>query len=894
MSPQQSIAHYRILSKLGEGGMGAVYRATDAKLNRDVAIKVLPDAFAGDPDRLDRFTREAQVLASMNHPNIAAIYGVEERALVMELVEGSTLAERIAIGPIPPDEALTIARQIAEALEYAHERGIIHRDLKPANIKITPEGRVKVLDFGLAKALGNDPAADDPASSPTLTMRATMAGVIMGTAAYMSPEQAKGKPADRRADIWAFGVVLAEMLTGRLLYTGETVSETLAAVLLKEPDFAGLPQIPATLRRLLDRCLNKDPQRRLRDIGEARIAIEDLLAGGTEPEAPPGPAVAAPPRRAVLPWAAASILALAGAALAFVHFRETPPEAVPVVFHVPAPQGGDFGNGGLALSPDGRRLVFVANDSTGHSMLWLRSLDSAESHPIPGTEGGIYLPFWSPDGRFIGFPMQGVLKTVDTAGGPPQKLCEVSGAILGGSWSREGVILFGTNTGGLYRVSQAGGVPGKVTEADTSAGEIGHLRPWFFPDGRHFLYVTRMRNNEGDAIWLASLDSKERKRLVTSRQTGAYVPPVPPAERGHLLYLQETTLMAQPMDPRRLELVGDPFPIADQVGSALALGYFAASANGVLAFRSGGTSGFSLSQLKWFDRGGKSLGNVGPPAPYTGSLALSPDGARVATEQTDNAGNRDIWIVDVARGVPTRFTFDPGMDLSPVWSPDGTRIAFRSARGKVEGAGMYQKLSNGSAPEELLLADTDSPTPTAWSPDGQRILFNAVGVKTLLDLSLMPVTPSSGKPVFYLQSPFTEFQGQFSPDGRWIAYTSDESQGGQFHVFVQSNPIGAGKFQVSTGTGGSQPRWRHDGKEIFYVAADGKIMAVDVKTAPRFEAGAPHTLFDPHALPITNHGPFRYDVASDGKRFIVDTLDNGGQTAGPITVVLNWAARGRR
>ena len=763
MSPHHSLAHYRIVSKLGEGGMGAVYLATDTKLNRDVAIKVLPENFAADPDRLARFTREAQVLASLNHPNIAAIYGVEDRALVLELVEGKTLA-----GPMPLDEVLPIARQIAEALEYAHEKGIIHRDLKPANIKVTPEGRVKVLDFGLAKALTGETAGADPASSPTLTMRATMAGVIMGTAAYMSPEQARGQNVDRRSDIWAFGVVLYEMLTGRQMFGGDTVSDSLAAVLKTDPDWSAIPpQTPMAIRRLLRRCLERDRMRRLSDIGDARLEIDEAMAGIAEPSPEAAPER---PRRA-FGWLnlAAGVVGLAGLAVAVVHFRETQPDPVPVRFQIPAPEKTEFGQGGMALSPDGRRLAFVVTAGSGQSMLWVRSLDSVDARALPGTEGAQYVPFWSPDGRFIGFGAARTLKKVDASGGPPQALCEIPGQILGGSWSRDGTILFGYNAGGLYRVAQSGGVPAKATTSDEAHGELGHLRPWFLPDGRHFLYVARTANPQDFAIYLATIDGKERKRLVASRQSGVYAPPAPGAEYGHLLFLRDTTLMAQPMDPKRFDLAGEPFLVADQVGSVLALGYFSVSANGVLAFRNGAASFFRYAQLAWFDRAGKPQGLLGPPAPYSGSLSMSPDGQRVAAEQTDGSGNRDIWVLDVARGVPARFTFSTAQDREPVWSPDGSRLTFMSDRTAGNIPAIYWKAANGSGDEELLLKTGTASMPLAWSPDGRLLLYETLDSKTGWDFWVLPVLPSRADPAPYLRTPFRENQGQFSPDGRWMA-----------------------------------------------------------------------------------------------------------------------------
>ena len=898
MGPQQTIAHYRITAKLGEGGMGEVWRGIDTRLNREVAIKILPDAFAGDPDRLTRFTREAQLLASLNHPNIAAIYGVEDRALVMELVEGATLAERIAQGPIPLEEALPIARQIAEALEYAHERGIIHRDLKPANIKLTPDDRVKVLDFGLAKAISGEVVAADPINSPTLTMRATTAGVILGTAGYMAPEQAKGKPADRRADVWAFGVVFAEMLTGRPVYSGETVSEVLAAVIKDTPALDALPgATPPGIRRLLRRCLEKDPRRRLQAIGEARFILEE-----PEENAPAAPeAVATPPASSRgFGWVnvGLAILALAGIAVGVVHFREPRRENAAVRFEIAAPENAAIENGGIAVSPDGRRIAFVATAGAGSSMIWVRSLDSLQARPLPGTENVSFAPFWSPDSRFIAFGVSGALKKVDADGGPPQTLCEIPSLIVGGSWSTDGVIVFGGATTALYRVSQAGGVPKLVTALDEAKGEMGHLRPWFLPDGRHFLYNARMSSPDQSAIYLGSIDGNERKRLLVARQAGAYAPPTAGAKYGHLLFLRDATLMAQPMDPRRLEFAGEPFPVAEHVGSVLGMGWFSVSPNGVLVYRSG-QSALQTTRLTWHDRDGNQLGTLAQLASYPGGMELSPDGSRVAIEEIDASGNHDIWIRDVARGVSTRFTFDQAWDREPHWSPDGSRLAFASDRGHAGRFSIYLKASSGSGNEELLFDDPASAMPGAWSPDGRHLIYQRSDPKdagTGFDLWTLPLPPANPKPEIYVQTPFAKRQPQFSPDGRWVVYVSDESVRNQYQVYVQPFPPGAGKFQISTGAGGTQPRWRRDGKEIFYVAADGKLMAVGVKTTPRFEPGTPQALFDAHvtaANVAAMAANFKYDVAPDGKRFLIQRLYipvEQHATAPPITVVMNWQA----
>jgi predicted Ser/Thr protein kinase len=549
----RTVAHYQVLEKLGAGGMGEVYRARDTRLNRDVALKVLPEAFARDAERMARFEREAQVLASLNHPNIAQLYGLEERALVMEYVPGETLR-----GPLPVDEVIPVARQIAEALEYAHEKGIVHRDLKPANIKITPDGKVKILDFGLAKALDDNPAAADGSNSPTLSLAATRAGVILGTAAYMSPEQAKGEPVDRRAEIWAFGVVLCELLTGKRVYGGESVPETLAAVIHGEPS---IPDAPPHLQRLLRRCLDKDPRRRLQHICEARILLDQAGDHDASEPRPPGSG------RAWVPWTIAALFFLSTALLAFLHFRSVPPRERAVRFTVPLPPRGTFQT--FQLSPDGRYLV-IAGSTEGKSALWLRSLDSLNLQLLPGTDGATY-PFWSPDSRFLGFFAQGKLKKIAVTGGPSQTLCNAADG-RGGTWSPDAVIVFSPSPSGvLYRVSAAGGEPVAVTSTDSTGGGI-HRFPVFLPDAKHFLFLTSQAQPEKAGIYLASLDSKEARRLLSDDSSVAYAPPAASGAPAHLLFLRQGTLMAQPFDARRLQLAGEVFPAAERVGGAGNLG----------------------------------------------------------------------------------------------------------------------------------------------------------------------------------------------------------------------------------------------------------------------------------------------------------------------------------
>jgi serine/threonine protein kinase/WD40 repeat protein len=754
LSSGTRLGPYEVLAPLGAGGMGEVYRARDTRLGREAALKVLPEIFAKDAERMARFEREAQVLASLNYPNIATLYGLEEsgdtRALAMELVEGPTLAERIAAGAIPVEEAVPIAKQIAEALEYAHEKGIIHRDLKPANVKITPEGVVKVLDFGLAKALDDAPAAGSINNSPTMSLAATRLGVILGTAGYMSPEQASGKPADKRSDIWSFGVLLWEMLAGKRLFDGESVSHTLADVLRAEIDWKPLPAAtPTVIRDLLRRCLDRDGKARLRDIGEARIAIQKYLANpaGALLSMDSGPSTAPPSPRLRTAWAIATLAALA---LAVVHFREASPEPVAVRFQIPEPEKAHFGSR-LALSPDGRRLAFTAAATGGRTQVWVRSLDTLESRALPGTDGDdLAALFWSPDSRFIGFWASGKLKKIEASGGPPQTLCDVS-TTPGGTWNRDGVILFGSNAGGLSRVPAAGGTPAPVTTLDTSRQEVFHTWPQFLPDGRHFIYIARSNQPENSAIYAGSLDSKDRKRLVGSSFSAAYAPS-PSPDKGHLLFLREATLMAQPFDAARLELSGEAFPVAEQVGAVLSQSFFSVSGNGVVAYRSG-VSG-RATHLLWFNRDGKSLGEVGPPGAYN-DVALSSDGTRVAVSRADlQTTNPDIWLLDLARdGAATRFTFDPGIERDPVWSPDGTRLAFSSTRGGL--SNVYQKLGTGAGSEEPLLQPGVSQRPKDWSHDGRFLLYVRDDPKTEADLWVLPLA-GDRKPFPYLQTQFLE------------------------------------------------------------------------------------------------------------------------------------------
>ncbi len=871
----RTLAHYQVLEKLGQGGMGEVYRARDTKLARDVALKFLPEAFARDPERLARFEREARVLASLNHTNIAAIYGFENvdgvPFLVLEYVPGPTLAELVAKGPVTHDTSLAICNHVSRALEAAHEKGIVHRDLKPANVKVTPEDKVKVLDFGLAKALVEEPSGD-AAHSPTMSALATRAGTILGTAAYMSPEQVRGKPLDKRADIWAFGCLLYELLTGQQAYGGETISDTMVAILSREPDWAALPaDVGPGVVRLLRRCLERDRDRRLRDIGDSQIFLEDRslpVAAHKEVSEPR-------PSRSGWSWLVAAVTTVALLALAVIHFRERPPAAPTTRFQVPPPDKSTS-NDYPSISPDGRRLAFVATVE-GKSLLWVRPLESLAAQPLVGTEEATF-PFWSPDSRFLAFFAQNKLKKVDVTGGPPQTLCNAEGTGRGGTWNRDGTIVFGAGARDrLRRVPAAGGAPAPITTLDSQT-ELSHRWPQFLPDGRHFLYWLYTTDREKSAVVLATLDdkpdSKDRKRLLARGSLTVY-------SAGHMLFEREETLMAQLFDASRLEFRGEPFPVAQQVGQQVgSQGWwaFSASPDGTLAYRTGGGA---KSQLAWFDRAGKELGRLGQPEEQT-NPRLSPDQKRVAVGRRESQAAPDIWLLDLTRETSTRFTFHPAIDGFPLWSPDGGRIVFASGR---EGPyNLYQKVSSGAANEEPLLKSNETKNPTDWSSDGRFLLYQAIGAKTAYDLWALPLD-GDRKPFPVLQTEFSETLGQFSPDGRWIAYQSTES--GTAHVYVQGFPKSGGKFQVST-TGGGRPRWRRDGKELYYLSTDRKMMAVDVKaTAATFEVGRPRELFQTRAAttPFYIHN---YDVAADGQRFLINTaLEAEGPP--PMTVVMNWA-----
>jgi len=835
MSPQESIAHYRIASKLGEGGMGAVYRATDTKLNRDVAIKVLPEAFADDPERLARFTREAQVLASLNHPNIASIYGVEDRALVMELIEGTSFS-----GPLPVGNALPLIHQFIDALEYAHEKGIIHRDLKPANILVTSEGRLKVLDFGLAKALSGGDSSD---RETTLTLDQTVVGAIVGTPAYMSPEQSCGKAVDKRTDIWAFGTILYEVLTGRHAADG--------------PDWAALPEnaVPG-LHRLIRLCLEPDVRKRLRDIGDARL----ILDGPPEP-------VPAPKKRPWLRWAVTTVLlAVVVAAIAFYWLRPNDPGAVRfmILDETLSSDRDRFGSQVQAApSPDGRAIAFVGSAGPGVTRLWIRKLNSFSSEPLASTEGARF-PFWSPDGQFIGFFANGKLLKIPLNGGAVQTLCDVDGFGEGGTWSRNNAIVFSSGHGPLIRVGSGGGTPTAVTELDKSAGERDHISPQFLPDGRHVLYLARGTDYDRNAIYAQDLSSHSRVLVLQNATRGIFAAP------GYLLFTRDNTLFAQAFELNSLRLHGQPSGIATDVSENPTLGQssVAVSNTGMVAYRN--VRPILPGQLVWRDRAGHPLRVIGDSATYR-QVSLSPDQKMIAvTGLASLPVNSSLWIVDAVTGAASRVTFgDREGAAFPIWSPDSRRIVVARRQGLTEVV-----VATGAT--RILSRDARVAYPYDWSPDGRSIVCNGGGGRKPMLLAM-----EDGKAQPFIDNQYSNRGFRFSPDGKWVVYFSDES--GRFEVYVAAFPSLAPKRQISR-DGGTHPTWSRDGKGLFFLAPDLTLMAVRISG---IEAGTPQPLFKMKV--DLNAGLQQYQSAPDGENFLViDRLPQ--RPIDGLNVLLNWPA----
>ena len=881
LSPGTRLGRYEVRSQLGAGGMGEVYLARDPKIGRDVAIKVLPAQVSADAERLARFEQEACAAGALNHPNVLAVHDVGQHDgapfVVSELLEGETLREMLRGAPLSQRKAVDYASQIARGLAAAHERGIVHRDLKPENIFITSDGRAKILDFGLAKLTQGD---GRQSQTEILTRRLdTDPGAVMGTVGYMAPEQVRGRKLDHRADIFSFGAVLYEMMTGRRAFRGESAADTLSAVLREDPPALSETNrnVAPALERLVLRCLEKDPAARFHSASDLAFALEALsgatAVSGEQATLTHAPAGGGVRRREHIAWGVAGAALLAAVlALVLPPLRRAPQEAPAAAtrFLITPPGKGQV-IGAPLISPDGRRVVLVVRDAAGRQSLWLRPIDALDAQQLAGTEAGDQ-PFWSPDGRSIGFIAAGKLKKLDVAGGPAQTLSDA--VSVGGAWHRDGVIVFSRSSAeGLYRIPAAGGAPEPVTTLDKSRNEYVHAWPHFLPDGRHFLYVAGSSAREQSAIFLGSLDSQQTRLLLDVESSVAYAPP------GYLLYAREGTLVARPFDADRLELTGEAVPVVKQIGFSLgnARAHFSASETGTLLYRT--STAAADTQLVWFDRAGKQLDTVGAAGHYS-DIRLSPDGKRVAFQRLDpEKGASDIWVMELARGTTSRLTFDPANDGDAVWSPDGGRVVFSSMR---EGLpNLYQKLSSGAGGEELLLKTEDAKIANDWSPDGRHVLYNAASRQSS-DLWVLPLF-GERRPEPFARTDFQESGGRFSPDGRWIAYVSDES--GRFEVYVQSFPASGGKWQVSDG-GGASPRWRRDGRELFYLSADGKLMAVEVNgSSDTFKSEAPVPLFETRVGSISGDSP--YDVAADGRRFLVKVLVEETAPA-PVTVVLNW------
>ncbi len=874
---------YEIVVPLGAGGMGEVYRARDTRLDRTVAIKILPPQLSNDPVRKQRFEREAKTISSLNHPHICVLYDVGHQDgtdyLVMECLEGETLAKRLEKGPLPLDQVLKFGGQIADALDKAHRSSVVHRDLKPGNIMLTPTG-AKLLDFGLAKPAVPLTTGATLTAAATPTTPVTQEGTILGTFQYMSPEQIEGRELDGRSDIFSLGAVLYEMLTGQRAFPGKSQLSVASAILEKEPApiSSVKPMTPPALDHAMRRCLAKDAEERWQTARDVSLELKWIAEPGSQAGVPAPPVQRKRSRERLL-LAALAVSATVAVALGFLYTSRAPADAqVARAYIRPMTNSSFIFSGtaaGFALSPNGQLLTYVATTSDGRSVLWIRPIDSLQARPLAGTDGATY-PFWSPDSHFIGFFSGGKLKKVEFSGGPPFTICDASDG-RGGTWNREGVILLtpAVNTT-IFRVSASGGPLIPLTTLDPSKNETTHRWPYFLPDGRHFLYwsgsVFSPRETLTNSVLLGSLDLKESKLLLHSHANAIYA-------SGHILFMQQYTLMAQPFDIRSLQLTGDAVPIADPIeeGRSVAKGVFSASEDGLLTYVEGASG--ADRRLEWFDRNGKQAGAVPGEDAYAG-VRISPDGKKLLY-YLDSSGY-DVWSYDLARGVKTALTFGSGSGQGnnyPVWSPDGRRIIYSSYRkGQY---GLYSKASDGSGTEESILEAVGRIRfPTDWSPDGKSLTYieGALGGWAIWMLPL----DGQREPYLFQKSQFAEREAAFSPDGKWVAYCSNES--GDYKVYVVPFPGPGGKWQVSP-AGGCGPRWRRDGKEIFYISSDNKMTATEVKpSGSSFEVGATHALFATRAYGVFG----RFDVSADGQRFAIPY--EAGQPTAAITLVVNWPA----
>ncbi|MFN0084423.1 MAG: protein kinase domain-containing protein [Blastocatellia bacterium] len=886
----QTLSHYRIDSLLGAGGMGRVYLAKDTSLKRQVAIKILPPQFMRDPDRVRRFEQEARAASSLNHPNIITIHEIgrveEARFIVTELIDGQTLRRRMESSRMSLPEALKISTQIAGALAAAHAAGIIHRDIKPENVMVRSDGLVKVLDFGLAK-LKPEHASGGMDLEASTKKPLTGPGFVMGTVGYMSPEQVRGQNADHRSDLFSFGVMLYEMLSGQRPFQGESAAEAMAAIVKAEPpELSKLNEkVPAQFERIVRRCLEKEPERRFQSASDLGFALESLSTqSGSQPKTSPEPATGKEmargrmTRHERLAWGGIVILLLVAIAL-LAYFRRAPAEIATVRFSIPPPEKATAFDH-PAISPDGRHLAFVAAID-GKSMLWVRAIDSIEAKALPGTDDAKF-PFWSPDSRQIGFFTQNKLKKAPLSGGSPITICDAQGiASQGTNWGRNGLILFLALEYGLYRVAAEGG---SVEKLQFPVGWVGYLA--LLPDGRHFLY-SRTGSHEGSGIYVASIDGQENRRLMDAEYSRTAYSATPEG-KGYIFFVREGMLLAHPFDFAERRLTGVPVHLADRVKP----GSVTVSENGVLTYQTIG--GINKQQLAWFDRSGTLLEKIGSPeiVKVSGGFLvprLSPDEKRIALARGDSeAANNDIWLLDLVRGAKTRFTDNARPDEDPVWSADGRRIVWSSSRGTEYSSDLYNKPLDSAGQDELLLQDRYWKFASDWSVAGD-IIFNQIHPKTRYDLWILP-DDKERKPYPYLVTPYIEVHARFSPDAKWISYISDKS--GQIELYVQAFPSNGVEYQISNSgvAQATSSRWRRDGKEVLYVAPDGKMMAVEVKTGATFEAGNPRALFD---LKGIKGRPDYFNVTRDGQKFLLKiSVEEPGQNPAtvPFTVVLNWTS----
>jgi len=888
IAPGVRLGPYEVVAAIGAGGMGEVYRANDTRLDRIVALKILPSHLSSNPQFRERFDREARTISSLTHPHICTLYDVGHQDgvdyLVMEFVEGESLEERLTKGPVPIEQVLRYGIEIAEALDKAHRQGIVHRDLKPANIMLTKSG-AKLLDFGLAKIVAAESPVVQLSHMATAQRQLTQEGTILGTFQYMAPEQLEGLEADARTDIFAFGAVLYEMATGRRAFEGKTKTSLIAAIVDRDPPPMSTiqPLTPPAFERVVKTCLAKDPDSRWQSARDVANELRWIKEAGSQA------GVAAPvaqrrKTREWIAWTLALVAILAAGAFAYLHYR-TGPEPQTVQSAILPPEKANFAftpaSGGLAISPDGRRIAFLVA-SEGKTMLWVRPLNASTAQPLLGTEGAAF-PFWSPDSRFIAFFAAGKLKKIDANGGPPQPICPVSSQPRGGTWSREGVILFSGGTREpISRVAADGGAP--VAVMKLKAGEFSQRWPSFLPDGHHFLYYSQAmagQPNERNKTYLVSLDSGEERALLSSSGPATYAPP------GYVIFVRDRMLLGQRFDPKKLSLTREPFPIAESVESypgATSGAIFSASDNGVLVYQRGENA--SDLHLSWVDRNGKEIEVVTPPGDYN-HPRLSHDGKRVVYEVTDpQNGLADIWTFDLVRRVPTRLTFEPENEVSPIWSPDDQTIVYSVLQ--PNGAfDLYRKASSGAGGPERVCTSGALKFPMDWSADGKTIMFQSNDPVQRNNWDIAQLSVDTGTVANVIAGRFNEVTPQLSADGHWLAYMSDLS--GSLNVYIEPFPPRGAKYQVSTG-GGYQPRWRRDGKELFYRTVDDRLVSVAVKaTARGLEISTPTPLFQ---IRLALAGGMQYDVSPDGQKFLMNVSKVEG--ARPLTLVTNWTAELKR